>query len=73
IPNNVILDEVKDLSGSTTVNRLGDLEMFHFVQHGNQLIPNNVILNEVKDLSGSTTVNRHGDLEMFHFVQHDSV
>ena len=41
------VEELKDLSGSTTVNRLGDLEMFHFVQHDNQLIPNNIILNAV--------------------------
>ena len=31
----VILNVVKDLSGCMTVNRLGDLEMFHFVQHDN--------------------------------------
>ena len=29
------VEELKDLSGSTTVNRHGDLEMFHFVQHDN--------------------------------------
>ena len=34
-PARVILNGVKDLSGSTTVNRHGDLEMFHFVQHDN--------------------------------------
>ena len=28
----VILNEVKDLAGSTTINRLGDLEIFRFAQ-----------------------------------------
>jgi hypothetical protein len=32
IISNVILDGVQDLAGSTTIDRLGDLEIFRFTQ-----------------------------------------
>ena len=68
-----MLNEVKHLKVSVTVDGCAAREILHFVQDdivGYQLI---AMLNEVKHLKVSETVDGRAAREILHFVQDDIV